>query len=146
VGYAPERFGNFELHLEFKLAKKANSGVFLRAEPNDPVYRGFEVQVLEDYGKAPDKNSCGSLYDVATPMFNMSRPAGEWNSYDITVKGTELIVYMNGWMVLHTDLGKMTKPLGKFKAPFAKYPLEGNLLLQDHGGEAWYRNILIHKL
>ena len=33
VGYAPESFGNFDLHLEFKLAHHTNSGVFLRAQP-----------------------------------------------------------------------------------------------------------------
>ena len=146
VGYAAEDFGDFELHLEFKVTRRANSGVFLRSTPNDPVYRGFEIQVLEDYGHAPDKNSCGSLYDIATPMFNMSRPAGEWNSYDIRVKGKELLVSMNGWMILHLDLAKMTTPLGKFKAAYTNLPLTGTLMLQDHGGEVWYRNILIRKL
>ncbi len=146
VGYAPERFGDFELHIEFKLARRANSGVFLRSQPNDPVQRGFEIQVLEDHGKPPGKNSCGSIYDIVTPMFNMSRPAGEWNSFDITVKGKEVVVFMNGWRIIHTDLSKMTIPLGKFKIAYNDLPLEGMLMLQDHGGEAWYRNIVIRKL
>lgn len=146
VGYATEQFGDFELHAEFKVTRHANSGVFLRSTPNDPVYRGFEIQVLEDYGKAPDKNSCGSLYDIATPMFNMSRPVGEWNSYDIRLKGKELTVQMNGWMILHLDLAKMVTPLGKFKVAYTNLPLEGTLMLQDHGGEVWYRNIMIRKL
>ena len=78
-------------------------------------------------------------------MFNMSRPAGEWNSYDISVRGREVIVVMNGWTVVHTDFDKMTKPLGKFETPYAQMPLEGLFALQDHGGEVWYRNILIKK-
>jgi hypothetical protein len=146
VGYMPETFGDFELHLEFRTARKANSGVFLRAQPKDPVYRGFEVQILEDHGKPPNKNSCGAIYDVVSPMFNMSRPAGEWNSFDIRVKGKEVIVNQNGWMVIHTDLGKMTKPLGKFTVPFAELPMEGHLFLQDHGGEIWFRNIYIKRI
>jgi len=145
AGYAAERFGNFDLHIEFKVAPGTNSGVFLRAQPNDPVYRGFEIQVLEDRGGRPTKNSCGAIYDVVTPMFNLSRPAGEWNSFDVTLDGQELIVHMNGWMIIHTDLAKMTTPLGKFKAAYADIPQEGNVLLQDHGGEVWYRNILIRK-
>ena len=145
VGYAPESFGNFDLHLEFKLAHHTNSGVFLRSKPNDPVARGFEIQVLEDFGRPPDKNSCGAIYDVVTPMFNLSRPAGEWNSFDVAVQGQEVIVRMNGWMIIHTDFAKMTKPLGKFAVAYADLPLEGALALQDHGGEAWYRNIVIHK-
>lgn len=145
VAYGEERLGNFSLHLEFKVAPGANSGVFLRAQPNDPVYRGFEIQVLDDYGKAPNKNGTGAIYDVVTPMFNMARPAGEWNSYDLTVNGTEVVVIVNGWKVIDTDLALMTVPLGKFSVPYADLPREGLLQLQDHGGEVWYRNILLKR-
>lgn len=145
VGYTPERFHNFALHVEFKVAEGANSGVFLRAQPNDPVYRGFEVQVLDDYGLPPSKNGSGAIYDVVTPMFNMARPAGEWNSYDITVNGGEVIVIMNGWMVVHTDLNKMTMRIGKYLAPFAELPPDGQLMFQDHGGEVWYRSVRLKK-
>jgi hypothetical protein len=72
----------------------------------------------------------------------MSFPAGQWNSYDITVQGTEVKVEMNGWLIIHTYLDKMTTPLGKFSVAYASMSKEGYLLLQDHGGEVWYRNIL----
>ncbi len=146
AGYTGRTFSDFELHLEFKLAKRTNSGVFLRAQENDPVYRGFEIQVIEDHGKAPSYTSCGSIYDVATPMFNMSRPAGEWNSFDITARGHNIVVVMNGWKVMDADLSKMTSLIGKFKVPFAELPMDGLLALQDHGGEVWYRNIYVKPL
>jgi hypothetical protein len=146
VAWGDERLGDFELHLEFKVASGANSGVFLRAQPNDPVYRGFEVQVLEDHGAPPNKNGSGAIYDVVTPMFNLARPAGEWNSYDITVRGTSVVVIMNGWKVIDTDLALMTTPLGKFSVAYADLPREGLLMLQDHGGEVWYRNIRLKRL
>jgi hypothetical protein len=145
IGYTGEDFGDFELHVEFRLAPRANSGVFLRSSPTDPVNRGFEVQVLEDHGDPPTKHGAGSIYDVVTPMFNMSRPAGEWNSFDIQVVGQEVIVFMNGWRVVHTDFSKMTTPLGKFDEAYAEMPLSGMLMLQDHGGEAWFRNLYIRK-
>lgn len=143
--YTGERFGDFDLHVEFKLKRRTNSGVFVRAQPNDPVNRGFEVQVLDDRGKPPNKNSCGSIYDVVTPMFNLSLPAGEWNSFDLSAHGPLVVIVMNGWKIIDTDLSKMTTLLGKFKIPFAQLPREGNLALQDHGGEIWYRNIRIKK-
>ena len=87
AGYTGDQFGDFDLHAEFKVAKGTNSGIFLRAQPEGAAYRGFEVQVLDDFGVFPDKNSCGAIYDIVTPMFNMSRPAGEWNSFDISVQG-----------------------------------------------------------
>lgn len=146
VGYTGDVFGDFDLHIEYKVSWRANSGIFLRAPVGESSLRGFEVQVLDDYGKPPNKNRSGSIYDVVTPMFNMSRPAGEWNSYDIRVRGLEVIVVMNGWMVVHTDFSKMTMPLGKFDAPYAQMPREGEFRLQDHGGEVWYRNILIRKV
>ena len=146
VAFGEETLGDFELHLEFQVAPGANSGVFLRAQPNDPVARGFEVQVLDDHGDAPHKNGSGAIYDVVTPMFNLARPAGEWNSYDITARGDEVVVVINGWKVIHTDLSKMTEPLGKFSVPYAALPKDGLLMLQDHGGEVWYRNIVLKRL
>lgn len=146
VCYESESFEDFALHVELRVAPGANSGVFLRAQPNDPVYRGFEVQVLDDHGAPPHKQGSGAIYDVVTPMFNMARPAGEWNSLDITVQGGEVIVLMNGWMIVHTDLDKMTMPLGKYPAPFSELPRRGHLMFQDHGGEVWYRNVRLMTL
>ena len=146
AGYTGQRFSDFELHLEFKVTWRANSGVFLRAQEDDPVYRGFEVQVLDDHGVTPHKNGSASIYDVVSPMFNMALPRGEWNSYDITCEGTHVVVIMNGWKVIDTDLALMKQPLGKFDVPFAELPREGILALQDHGGEVWYRNIRIRTL
>lgn len=146
VGYAPEIFTDFELHLEFRLEEGANSGVFLRATPNDPVQRGFEVQILDDHGSPPDRQGSGAIYDVVTPMFNMARPAGEWNSLDISVRGQHIVVVMNGWKVVDTNFGLMMEPLGKFPIAYADLPLVGHLLLQDHGGEVWYRNIYVRAL
>jgi len=143
VTYTAQEFDNFDLHLEFKVTRRANSGVFLRAQINDPVYRGFEVQILDDHGRLPTKNGCGAIYDVVTPMFNMSRPAGEWNSFDISLADKQVTVVMNGWKIVEADLSKMTTPLGKFKVAYDELPMSGFLALQDHGGEVWYRNMVI---
>lgn len=143
AGYTERTFSDFDLHLEFKVAPRCNSGVFLRVLKNDPVRRGFEIQVLDDHGKAPSFTSSGSIYDVATPMFNMSRPAGEWNSYDISARGHHIVVYMNGWKVMDADFSKMTDTIGKFTIPYAELPLDGFIALQDHGGQVWYRNIFV---
>lgn len=146
VGYEAERLGNFELHFEVKLVPGSNSGVFLRQQPNDKVYRGFEIQVQDDFGTPPDKNTTGAIYDVVSPMFNMAFPAGEWNSYDIVADHDHIVVTINGWKVIDTDLSKMDTPLGKFEVAYNAIPLDGILCFQDHGGEAWYRNIYLKKL
>ena len=146
VGYMVERLRDFDLHLEFKLAPLTNTGVILRGEPDSPPYSGFEIQIFDDYGRPTTKTSCAALYGVATPMFNLSKPAGEWNSFDVTCKGRVVVVYFNGWKVLDVDLAKMTMPLGKIPTPYALKPLDGYLFFEARGGEAWFRNVLLKKL
>jgi hypothetical protein len=144
--WTKQEFSDFELHVEFKLKKDANSGVFFRTSPDDPVQKGMEIQVYGDYGEAPNRNGSGALYDVASPMFNMLLPYGEWNSYDITCKGASLVVVMNGWKVLDLDLSKMTTPIGKFATPLAQLPQTGHIILQDHGAEVFFRNLVVRPL
>ena len=146
VGYGEEDFENFELHVEAKLTPNANSGMFLRQQPGDEIYRGFEIQVQDDFGQAPNRNTSGSIYDVVTGMYNMAFPAGEWNSYDIKLNHHDVEVMMNGWLVIKADLSKMDTPLGKFKVAYRDIPLSGMLTFQDHGGEVWYRNLRIKRL
>jgi len=146
IAYTQQAFEDFELHVEFRLANSTNSGVFIRSSLEDPVFAGMEIQVIDDHGSWPSNQGSGSLYDVATPMFNLSLPAGEWNSMRIRCEGATLTVHMNGWKVLEVDLDLLTMPVGKFDTPLAELPRDGYLLLQDHGGEIWYRNILIKTL
>lgn len=146
MAYMKEAFSDFELHVEFKVSRGANSGVFVRSDPENPVYRGMEIQVLDDYGRPPSKNGSGALYDVATPMWNMALPAGEWNSYDITCRGSQLTAVVNGWKVLELDLSKLSDRVGKFPTPLAQLPRQGHILLQDHGAEVWYRCVKIRRL
>lgn len=143
AGYMAERFGDFDLHAEFKVAPGANSGIFVRMQPGEQDRRGFEIQVQDDFGKPIDKNTCGAIYDVVTPMYNMCFPAGEWNSLDVSVHGGEVEITMNGWLIVKANLDQMTMPLGKYKVPFAELPKEGVLAIQNHYTEAWYRNVMI---
>ncbi len=146
IAWMGDTFGDFELHIEFKLTSEANSGVFIRTDPKDPVQGGMEIQVFEDHGKPPHKEGSGSLYDIASPMFNMAMPAGEWNSFDIRFEGSRLEVVYNGWKVLDVDVSVMTTPIGKFDTPLALMPREGHIILQDHGDEVWFRNLRVRRL
>ena len=141
------KLGDFVLRLEFKLTTDANSGVFLRApETGAPAWKGFEIQVIDDVGYEPNKHSTGSIYDVLSPMRNMSHPIGEWNSMEITCKGTKVKVVHNGATVIWIDFAELTEPIGKFDFPYSKIPKEGYIGVQNHGGEVWYRNVEIKKL
>jgi hypothetical protein len=146
VGYMERPFTDFTLHLEFRMSQFCNSGVMLRANAKSPAFQGMEIQILDNPGHPPSRYSCGALYDVAVPMFAMAFPAGEWNSYDITLEGRHLTVLLNGWKILDVDLAQMTQPIGKFDTPYAELPLTGHLFVQDHGHEVAFRNIFVKEL
>ncbi len=145
-GWMSERLRDFALHIEFQVESMVNSGVILRGEPEGPALSGVEVQILDDFGRAQTATTCGALYGVAVPMFNMSRPAGEWNSFDITFQGRVLTVFMNGWKILDVDLSKMTMPIGDSGAPLAGRALDGFLFVEDRGGKVVFRSIYLKKL
>jgi hypothetical protein len=82
-------FGDYQLHLEFMVPKGSNSGVYNRGL--------WEVQILDSFGKAAlDFGDCGSLYGRRVSPINAARAPGQWQSFDITVKGFEMTVVWNG--------------------------------------------------
>lgn len=142
-----EPLTDFVVRLEFKTAKDSNSGVCIHTtKEGAPPYTGFEVQIFDDHGQHPNRHSCGSIYDIVTPMYNASRPTGQWNEMEITCKGPHTIVILNGLKVIDTDFSKLTKPIGKFDFPYSNLPKTGYLALQDHSSPIWYRNIRLKKM
>jgi hypothetical protein len=89
-----EKFGDYELHLEFNVPKGSNSGVYNRGL--------FEIQIFDSHGVTrPAFHDCGALYERAVPKENLAKPPGEWQSYDITLKGKRLTLVWNGTTVYH---------------------------------------------
>ena len=85
-------FWNFELHVDFRIIEHSNSGIGLRGR--------YEIQILEDYGKPVNTHGAAALYSRIAPRVNASKPAGEWQSYDIRLVGRTLTVVHNGVNVL----------------------------------------------
>jgi hypothetical protein len=146
--YKERQFDNFILRFDFKVAKDTNSGVCLRTLDNGvpPPFTGFEVQILDDHGQHPTVHTTGAIYDIVTPMYNASRPTGEWNAIEITCDGHLVKVVLNGMKVIDTDFGKLAEPIGKFPFAYADLPKSGYIAFQDHGYPVWFRNIRIKPL
>jgi len=85
-------FSDFKLHVEVNVPVDGNSGIYLRGR--------HEVQVADDYGKAPDSRRMGGIYGQVTPFSLPARPAGEWQAFDITLIGRRVTVVLNGATVL----------------------------------------------
>jgi Domain of Unknown Function (DUF1080) len=126
---------DFELHLEFKVSEgDGNSGVYMRDK--------YEVQIFNSYGKPPVDSGCGALYRRIAPAVNASKPAGEWQTFDITFVGKRLTVIHNEQKVLdNVDVGPMGTGASS-QRPDAPGPLR---LQGDHNAVS-FRNIRIHAL
>jgi hypothetical protein len=82
-------FYNYELHLEFTVPKGSNSGVYNRGL--------FEIQIFDSFGKPQLAfHDCGALYERAIPKENLAKPPGEWQSFDITMRGKKISLVWNG--------------------------------------------------
>jgi hypothetical protein len=89
-----EAFYDYELHIEFTVPKGSNSGVYNRGL--------FEIQVFDSYGTPSlSFHDCGALYERAFPRVNLARAPGEWQSFDIELKGKKLSLDWNGKPVYH---------------------------------------------
>jgi hypothetical protein len=85
-------FGDYELQLEFNVPKGSNSGVYNRGL--------FEIQIFDSFGvKRPAFHDCGALYERAVPPVNHAKAPGDWQSYDIMMKGKRLSLTWNGQVV-----------------------------------------------
>lgn len=153
--YSKERFGNFEMKIDFMVDRGTNSGIFFRWDNlEDPVQTGVEMQVLDSAGaKKPGKHDCGAIYDVLAPRENAMKPALEWNSMLLRCSNNYISIKMNGKRILDMDLNKWTTPHqnpdgsgNKFGTAYKDMPRAGHIGLQNHGGKVWYKNIKIRQL
>ena len=85
-------FTDFKLHVEFRVPKNGNSGIYLRGR--------HELQVEDSHGMEPLSTHTGGVYGFLVPNENAARPAGEWQTYDVTLVGRRVTVVLNGRTVI----------------------------------------------
>ena len=126
----PASYGDFQITAEFWVTDDANSGVFLRC--SDPkmitAMNAYEVNI---YDKRPNQDyRTGGIVDVAKPA-SVIMTGGKWNTYDITAKGTQLMVTLNGMKMVDTKDDKHAR---------------GPVALQYGAGTVKFRNVRIRTL
>ena len=149
---------DFELMFDWKISKGGNSGVKYNVSEELSTSRGsgysalgWEYQVIDDQMQEENLNGnqmAGALYDMFAPVVKAAKPAGEWNTAKIVFVGSHGEHWLNGEKVVEyeTDTAKFDEAYAVSK--FAKIPgfreqKNGHIVLQDHGGAVWYRNIKI---
>lgn len=151
-------FDQFELELEWKVAPGANSGIKYRAvedpKRNRPGALGPEYQLLDDFGTNESndpEHAAGALYDIFPPGEKVLRPAGEFNHTRIVVREDRIEHWLNGTRVVCETPGSERWNDAVAHSKFANdthflHPEPGHVLLQDHGGEVWFRNVKLREL
>ena len=124
-------FEDFNLQVEFRVPTNGNSGIYLRGI--------YEVQVANSFGRPNNNHNCGALYSRILPSENVSRPPGEWQTFDITLVDRHLTVIHNGTKtidnqpVLGCTGGALTSDETK----------PGPIFLQGDHTDVDYRNIVL---
>jgi hypothetical protein len=152
-----EKFGDCQLHLEFRTPSKVNGEGQGRGNSGVYIQTLYEVQVLDSYINETYYNGqAAAIYKQSPPLVNSSRKPGKWQTYDIVfhaprfasdgsvAKPAYVTVIHNGVLVQdHFEIKGATGYAG-----FPKYDAHGDmpLLLQDHGNPVQYRNVWIRKL
>jgi hypothetical protein len=142
-------YGDIELLLEYKTVAKADSGIYLRANPQVQIWD--TTQEGGKWDRNADKGSGGLFNNTKgepgqLPLVHADKPFGEWNRMRIAQVGERTSVWLNGKLVV--DHARMENYWGKVAKQNPLPPLSktGKILLQTHGGEIRWRNLFLREI
>ena len=157
-----EAYGYFELKVDFKITKGANSGIkyYVDTETNKGPGSsiGLEYQILDDdehpdaqKGNHEGSRTVSSLYDlIKADSKKPVNPIGDWNSARLVSKNNHVEHWLNGMKVLEyerrsNEFRKLVSESKYVKWPNFGEADKGLILLQDHGDFVSFKNIKIKK-
>lgn len=144
-------YGDFEFLVEYKLAKGADSGVYLRGVPQVQIW-DTNIPDTKDIGYA---KGSGGLWNNTKgtpgrdPMVFADKPVGEWNALRVVMVGSRVSVWLNQKLVVdHVVLENYYDKNNKKLKPEERLPVpaRGPIQLQTHGGATLWRNIFIREI
>ena len=152
--YTKRSFLDFSFSFEWKIAPGCNSGVKYRVTDYSGAVLGPEYQIIDDEkGKyAPDHlGATASIYAIkgASADKKIKKP-GEFNTSRIAAKGNQLEHWLNGEKVAEIEIGSAEWKKCHGSSKFKKRPdfgmRKGRIMLQEHGGKVWFRNLVVREL
>ncbi len=125
-----DSYRDFELTLEFWVDEPANSGIFIRCADAQSVTdrNSYEVNIYDT--RADQTYRTGGIVHIASPR-SVVMSGGKWNSYEITARGSRLLVTLNGEPMVDVE-----------DTQFAAGPIA----LQYGAGVVKFRNVRIRPL
>jgi hypothetical protein len=109
---------------EMKLAlPDSDSGIFIRGSGKHQLnIFCWPIGSGEMYGVRMDRQTRPEVRAAVTPRTQADKPVGEWNRFEITVRGQAVTVVLNGKTVIDG-------------AKLADLPPRGRIALQHHGAK-----------
>ncbi len=130
-------YKDFQIRAEFWADHTTNSGIFIRCtEPAKiTATNAYEVNI---YDRRPDPSyGTGGIVNVAK-VSPMPKAGGKWNTYEITAKGSQLTVVLNGVQTASVQNSQFAQ--GPFALQF------GNGANDAPGGAIKWRKVQIKSL
>ncbi len=94
-------YRDFQLRVEFWVTEDTNSGIYIRISDPKKI-SGSTAYEVNIYDKRPGQNyGTGAIPNVA-PVVHMPKTGGKWNTFEITAKGSNLVVVLNGERTINT--------------------------------------------
>ncbi len=135
-----EKWGDFEVYVDWKIPANADSGLYLRGIPQvqiwDPTNEG-QWQHGADKGSGGLWNNKG---EGKHPLVKADKPTGEWNTFFIRMVGERATIYLNGQLVV--DGAKLDNYWEKGQPLYRSEQFE----LQNHGQPLEFKNIFVRHL
>ncbi|MCL2119290.1 MAG: DUF1080 domain-containing protein [Planctomycetaceae bacterium] len=149
-----QEYENFILDFEWKISPGGNSGVKYKFANFDGSWLGCEYQVIDDETHSDGMlktHRTASLYDVIAPRVEAAKPIGEYNKSRVVVNGKRIQHYLNGKLTVDVIVGSPEWEKGFQASKFRDHEefgkiAQGKILVQDHGDEVWYKNMVVREL
>ncbi len=149
--YTKRSFLDFSFSFEWKIAPGCNSGAKYRVADYSGAILGPEYQIIDDVkGKyAPDHlGATASIYAIKGASADKKlKKSGELNHSRIVAKGKRLEHWLNGEKVAEIEIGSDDWQKRHASSKFKKHPefglKKGRIMLQEHGGQVWFRNLVV---
>ncbi len=146
-----QKFGSFEIVLDYRISKGGNSGLMYHVteDGKTPWQTGPETQI-QDNVDGHDPQKAGWLYQFYPAEKDATRPAGEWNTLRVLITPERCVHTMNGEKYVEYVKGSDDWNAKLAASKFSKFPqfgvaTTGHICLQDHGNEVSFRNIKIRE-
>lgn len=151
VIFVQKEYGDFTARVDYRLPPGGNNGLAIRypGKGSASVDGMCEIQILDDshpkYAKLDPRQFNGSSYGLIAAKRGFDKPVGQWNTMEVTVRGTTIAVVLNGEKILDGDV-KEVKSFMRKEAPRGLLSHRGYFGFCGHTDPVEFRNIYIKEI